>query len=90
MASGDDEVRSYFYCAECPLSKQCTPGAWGKAKVWGATEEACRDKLHSHLVKSGNHTIKANRDVDMRAVANGAKLYWYSEDCRAKQVGVYD
>ena len=69
MKAGGDEVwgylpeaedtggdRLYWFCETCPLSHQCTPSSWKKAKIFSyVSEEACFEYLKKHLKHSSLH-----------------------------------
>ena len=49
--------RTWFSVEQCPRAEQCTEQAFKRAKVWGWTEQECRDQLYRHLRTSGFHQL---------------------------------
>ena len=45
----------YWYCAECPLSDECSPSNFKSWACWGYSEESCRAQVLKHLRNSGKH-----------------------------------
>ena len=52
-----DEKWLYWVCKECPLSDDCKPESFKRAKVWAETKEEAMAKLVQHLVHSSHHNI---------------------------------
>ena len=46
---------SYHVFMECPLKHECSEASFKKASCWGWTPEEAKERLKTHLMKSGNH-----------------------------------
>ena len=67
-----NQVVQYWFCQECPLTGLCTPQSWiNKCKKCGTYdgEEACRNKIAEHLMKSGHHNLKKENAMEKASSA---------------------
>ena len=68
--------RTWFWVEQCPRAEECTEQAFKRAKVWGWTEQECRDQLYRHLRTSGLHHLSEEdaggivESVEMKSVTS--------------------
>ena len=68
----------WFYVDKCPCKVDCSSASWKKAKVWGWTEEECKEQLRHHLTASLLHKSlqKKGSDAVNKVVANTPLIKW--------------
>jgi hypothetical protein len=56
LAAMSLEKTPYFYVPCCP-SPECTTEAFKRAQVWGWTRDEAKQRLITHLMRSGHHML---------------------------------
>ena len=72
---------TWLYVDKCPCKDDCSSQSWKKAKVWGWTEESCKEQLKHHLGASLLHRQlqKTGSDAVNQVVAETPVIKWDEE-----------
>ena len=70
----------WFYAPQCPVGNYCTHQAFKRAKCAGPSEEAVREKVKTHLARSGLHKKDHDDAAAWDRTATVKKEEWSAEE----------
>ena len=70
----------WFYAPQCPVEDECTHKAFKRAKCAGPSEEAVREKVKKHLMRSNNHKMDPDDAAACARTATIKKEEWSAEE----------